>query len=64
MGFPAVMVYLAGKDPQGRAIRLEEDGVTLHKHKTKVPSQQHQQLEQQVQQEIEDVFFLGIKEPM
>ena len=49
-GFPAVMVYLSGKDPQGRAIRLEEDGITMHTHKTKVPSQQHQQLQQAQQQ--------------
>ena len=46
-GFPAVMVYLAGKDPNGRAIRLEEDGVTMHIHKTKVPSQQQKQLQEQ-----------------
>jgi len=36
------MVYLAGKDEQGRAIRLEDDGTTPHVHKTKVPSQQQQ----------------------
>jgi hypothetical protein len=33
---------LAGKDDQGHAIRLEDDGVTPHTHKTKVPSQQQQ----------------------
>jgi hypothetical protein len=37
------MVYLAGKDEQGRVIRLKDDGTTPHVHKTKVPSQQQQQ---------------------
>lgn len=45
-GFPNVQVYLAGKDESGKAIRLEEDGVTPHTHKTKVPSQQTQQQQQ------------------
>lgn len=45
-GFPGVMVYLAGKDEQGKAIRLESDGITPHTHKTKVPSQQQQQQQQ------------------
>ena len=40
-GFPAVMVYLAGKDEQGHAIRIEADG-SQHIHKTKVPSRQQQ----------------------
>jgi hypothetical protein len=39
-GFPGVMVYLAGKDDHGRAIRLDDDGTTPHIHKTKHPSQQ------------------------
>ena len=42
-GFAGVQVCLAGKDDQGRAIRLESDAVTPHVHKTKVPSQQTQQ---------------------
>jgi hypothetical protein len=46
-GFANVQVYLAGKDDQGRAIRLESDGVTPHVHKTKVPSQQQAQQQQQ-----------------
>ena len=50
-GYPGVLVYLAGKDDQGRAIRLEDDGVTPHTHKTKVPSQQHQQQHTQQQQQ-------------
>lgn len=33
-GFPNTMVYLAGKDDQGRTIQLEEDG-THHTHKSK-----------------------------
>ena len=33
-GFPNVLVYLAGKDSHGKAIRVEEDGST-HVHKTK-----------------------------
>jgi hypothetical protein len=48
-GFPGVQVYLAGKDEQGKAIRLEEDGLTPHTHKTKVPSQQQQQQQQEHQ---------------
>jgi hypothetical protein len=31
-GFPDTMVYLAGKDDQGKTIQLEEDG-TEHVHK-------------------------------
>ena len=45
-GFPAVMVFLAGKDDQGRAIRQEADG-SPHQHKSKAPSQQQQQTQQQ-----------------
>ena len=45
-GFTGVQVYLAGKDDQGRSIRLESDGVTPHVHKTKVTSQQTQQTQQ------------------
>jgi hypothetical protein len=41
------MVYLAGKDEQGRAIRLEDGGTTPHVHKTKVPSQQLQRQQSQ-----------------
>lgn len=33
-GFPNIMVYLAGKDEQGKTIQLEEDGMT-HQHKYK-----------------------------
>lgn len=41
------MVYLAGKDEQGRAIRLEDDVTTPHVHKTKIPSQQQQRQQSQ-----------------
>ena len=54
-GFPGVQVYLAGKDEQGKAIRLEEDGVTPHTHKTKVPSQQQQQGQSQKDITIADL---------
>ena len=50
-GFPGTLVYLAGKDAQGRAIRLEDDGTTPHVHKTKVPSQQQQKPQQQETQQ-------------
>jgi len=50
-GFPGTQVYLAGKDDQGRAIRLEEDGVTTHVHKTRLASQQQQQQQQQTQRQ-------------
>jgi hypothetical protein len=46
-GFSGTMVYLAGKDDRGHAIRLESDGVTPHTHKTKVPSQQQQRQQSQ-----------------
>lgn len=40
------MVYLAGKDDQGKTIYIEEDGIA-HRHKTKgehlTQQQQHQQ---------------------
>ena len=36
------MVYLAGKDEQGKTIYIEEDGMT-HRHKTKEQAQQSQQ---------------------
>jgi hypothetical protein len=32
-GFPETMVYLAGKDDQGKTVYIEEDG-TGHVHKT------------------------------
>ena len=32
-GFPNTMVYLAGKDEQGKTIYIKEDG-TAHRHKT------------------------------
>jgi hypothetical protein len=61
-GFPGTMVYLAGKDDQGRAIRLEPDGTTPHTHKTKVPSQQQQsQQTQQLQQPEQIELLLQIK---
>jgi hypothetical protein len=49
------VVYLAGKDEQGCAIILEDDGVTPHTHKSKVPSQQQQQQlsQQQTQQQLQ-----------
>jgi hypothetical protein len=37
------MVHLAGKDEQGRAIRLEGDAVTPHTHKSTAPPQNQQQ---------------------
>jgi hypothetical protein len=40
-GFPNTMVYLAGKDEQGKTVYIEEDG-TGHQHKTK-QQQGHQQ---------------------
>jgi len=43
-GYPNTMIYLAGKDEQGKTIQLEEDG-TKHLHKLK--DQQLQQLQQQ-----------------
>jgi len=33
-GFPNTMVFLAGKDEQGKTIYIEEDGIG-HRHKTK-----------------------------
>jgi hypothetical protein len=53
-GFAGTMVYLAGKDEQGRAIRLEADG-SPHIHKSKAPSQQQQQ--QQREPTIADVLM-------
>ena len=49
-GFPGEMVFLAGRDEKGRAIRQQEDG-SAHIHKSKVPSQQ-QQITQQQQETI------------
>ena len=55
-GFPGTLVYLAGKDAQGRAIRLEDDGTTPHVHKSKVPSQNQQsQQQQQTMKELKQV---------
>jgi hypothetical protein len=45
-GFPNTMVYLAGKDEQGKTIQLEEDG-TAHRHKSKEKGQPKQQPAQQ-----------------
>ena len=56
-GFAGTLVYLAGKDDKGRAIRLEDDGVTPHQHKSKAPSQQVQQEQAQRQPDL----FLEIK---
>ena len=47
-GFPNTLVFLAGKDDQGRTIQLEEDGAK-HIHKTKEQVQQKQQQPQQQQ---------------
>jgi hypothetical protein len=38
------MVYLAGKDEQGKTIQLEEDG-TRHVRKEQQQVQQHEQLQ-------------------
>lgn len=46
-GFPNTMVYLAGKDEQGKTVYIEDDG-TGHQHKVK--QQQQKQLLQQQQQ--------------
>ena len=45
-GFPNTMVFLAGKDDQGKTVYIEEDG-TAHQHKIKrqgqtQPTQQQQ----------------------
>lgn len=45
-GFPITMVYLAGKDDQGKTIYIEDDG-TAHRHKTKEQAQQSQQQHQE-----------------
>lgn len=52
-GFPGVLIYLAGKNAEGKAIRVEEDG-SAHVHKTKqqqeaaqLPEQQSHQAQQQ-----------------
>lgn len=47
-GFPNTMVYLAGKDEQGKTIYIEEDG-TAHRHKT-INSQQSSSSSQQSKQ--------------
>ena len=47
-GFPGTLVYLAGKDEQGKSIQFEADG-SRHIHKTK--EQQQQQSEQQQSQQ-------------
>jgi hypothetical protein len=62
-GFPGTLVYLAGKDAQGRAIRLEDDGTTPHVHKSKVPSQQVQQEQVQRQQQQQAQQQQQLKQP-
>lgn len=38
-GWPGTMVYLAGKDEQGKTVYVEDDG-TAHQHKQKQGQQQ------------------------
>lgn len=47
-GFSNTLVYLAGKDDQGKTIQLEENG-SRHVHKEK--QQRHQDPQQQFQQQ-------------
>ena len=47
-GFPNTMVYLAGKDEQGKTVYIEEDG-TAHQHKQKQQQGQAQQPQPQPQ---------------
>lgn len=41
-GWPGTMVYLAGKDDQGKTLYVEDDG-TAHQHKQKQGQQQESQ---------------------
>jgi hypothetical protein len=59
-GFPAVMVYLAGKDEQGKAIRQEADG-SPHQHKTKLASSSSSQQQQQQQQQVTTIADLALQ---
>jgi hypothetical protein len=49
-GFPITMVYLTGKDEEGKTIQLEENG-SKHTHKIKEQKQQESQQQQPQQQQ-------------
>ena len=51
-GYPSTMVYLAGKDEQGKTIYVEEDGIGhIHKIRQQQPQSRQPQSQQQQQQQ-------------